>query len=319
MQIPKANFFASFAPTDLAWHLVRKSTQTTRTFPRFAFVCSAAIVSTSILAEETEVSKHKTEQAKTSTRASRLIACPDCLSEVSRRAISCPHCGCPGSAITEAVAIAEQAARPLPVLSANSDQGYGQALVIEENGAIYALLDSRLLAGAENLSLTTLSGDKSVSYIRLEAAADSGLVRLVIAPQEQGFAKLLLAPTTDAKPVAFLTQMGKSTSENIDPNTTLLPSTALASLDAEGRVIAIAISNPAKKDTEPTLVPLRQKWIPVSPADYRTQTALLKRLEANSGKTAPSPTDRAALERTNWATPYLQKAAAVLLSIPSQP
>ena len=319
VQIPNADFLASFAPTDLAWCVGRASSLMTRTAHRFAFLCWAGIVSTSILAQEPTNSEPKDEQSVASTPATRLIECPDCLAEVSRRAISCPHCGCPGSAIAEAVTAAEQAARPLPVLCANSDKGSGHALVIEENGTSYALLDSRLLAGAETLSLSTINGRKAVSYIRLEAASDAGLVRLAITPQEQGFARLLPAASAESKPAALLSQKGKLTTENIDPNANQLPSSSLASLDADGRVIAIALTDPAKTDSERRPVTLRQKWIPVSPADYRTQTALLLRLDAISGNTALSPSDRASLERTAWATPYLKKAAAALLRRPSQP
>ena len=57
------------------------------------------------------------DQAPPTTRGAKLTQCPDCSGKVSKRAVMCPHCGCPGEAIWKAVRIAEEAARPKSVVS----------------------------------------------------------------------------------------------------------------------------------------------------------------------------------------------------------
>lgn len=284
-----------------------------------ALVYAAAMLLPSVLAQEPASPKPDGGKPDTSLRSARLIACPDCLKDVSRRALSCPHCGCPGLAIAEAVAAAEQAARPLPVLRAESDRGSGNALVITENGNAYALLDARLLAGAETLTLTTVHGDVPVSYMRLEAAADAGLVRLALAPQDKLFLGLQLAPVGDTVATNLLNRIGKPMSAEHNPNAKSLSAEVVASIDSNGRVINFGLPNTANGNRGCVPITPHQKWIAVSPADYRTQTALLQRFESASGKTVLSLADRAAIEGTSWATPYLQKAAALLLGKASQP
>lgn len=316
----KASIHPCFRPAALAFSAKRISFLSSRSLTLIALLGMAAFHPALARGQETTSPSPPAVDRSKEHRASRLIACPDCLREVSRRALSCPHCGCPGSAITEAVAAAEQAARPLPVLHARSDCGTGHALVIEENGTPYALLDARLLAGAESLTLVTLRDEKPVAYLRLEVAAEAGLVRLELAPQQTAFARLPLSPFSEAQVTSVLTENGNNTPAGPEPGATPLLATALASLDTEGRVVSLALSAAANEHAERTPVTPRQKWIPVPPADYRAQTALLQRLETAPEKSVLSSADRAALESTTWLTPHLQKSAATLLrSSPAQP
>lgn len=55
---------------------------------------------------------------------SRLIACPDCTAQVSKRAVFCPHCGCPKEAIEEAVkALEPKVIPPAETLLGETNRG----------------------------------------------------------------------------------------------------------------------------------------------------------------------------------------------------
>ena len=78
----------------------------------------------------------------------------------------CPHCGCPGDAIAEAVALLEQeevlAPTLYPVLRVQTDETAGHAVAYTEAGEHYVLLDAGLLDGATSLSLTLLTTNTPV-------------------------------------------------------------------------------------------------------------------------------------------------------------
>jgi hypothetical protein len=60
-------------------------------------------------------------------KASNLIKCPDCMKDVSRRAVHCPACGCPGDAISaEANRIDDaRVLKPVVVITAPNGGGFG--------------------------------------------------------------------------------------------------------------------------------------------------------------------------------------------------
>jgi hypothetical protein len=305
--------------TTSALSIKRRFSLPSRSLPLLVLLWAAVLHPGPACAQEPVAPALKSDEKAADHRSSHLIACPDCLREVSRRAVSCPHCGCPGLAISEAVAAAEQAARPLPVLRAVSDRGTEHALVVEENGMPYALLDARILAGAQTLSLTTLGEDKPVTYLRLEAAAEVGLVRLALAPEEQAFARLQLSTSAADKATAVMTITGKSSPADFAPGATSHPATTLATLDSAGHVIAVALAAIGGDNSERAAITPCQKWIQVSPADYRSQTALLLRLAASDDKAAPSQADRDSIQKTVWLTPFLQKSANALLAATPKP
>lgn len=244
----------------------------------------------------------------------RLIACPDCQQDVSRRALACPHCGCPGEAIAAAVRearAAEVAARPRPIVQITTDAGTGHGVIVAEGDAAHVLFDAALLTGAQSLSLTTISKAEPVSYSRLEVATDGPLARLTI--PADAVARLPLAATSVGPAASGLSVTGL-----IIPQTTPIDASAapfVAHLDAHGAVIALA---PSSKGDAFIPVSRATRWTTVAPADYRAQIALLRRLRQNP-VAAVSSADREALRSTAWLTPFLQQSADALLRSASQP
>jgi hypothetical protein len=236
----------------------------------------------------------------------RLIACPDCDHEVSRRAISCPHCGCPGAAISEAVRAAENAARPLPLVRIKTEDGDGVAAVIAQTGSLYAVFDGALIFAAQSLALAPLTKDQPVTYNQLEVAADSALVRVRI--QSDAVTSLPLGNPHSGEPVSWLTADGLT--QPTAPSAASLRTIAL--LDSDNRVVAIVLASAPK--AAPIPISSDTVWMPVAPGDYRTQTALLRRIAHRSPATALTPADREALRATVWLTPFLKKSADALLT-----
>ena len=107
-----------------------------------------------------------------------LTNCPDCEKEVSKRAVMCPHCGCPGDAIHSAVAYAEELARPKAVVSVISETASGVGVAIEADGLHYVVFDAFLLAGSSILELHDVVNDKNVAYTEVQLALNTGLMRL---------------------------------------------------------------------------------------------------------------------------------------------
>ena len=232
----------------------------------------------------------------------RLISCPDCEHEVSRRAVACPQCGCPGTAIAEAVRAAKLATRHLAVVRTTTEVGEGCAVVIAQAGSLYAVFDGALIAGAQSLALAPLNKDQPVAYSQLEVAADSALVRVRI--QSDAVASLPLGNSPVAEPARWLDDAGLT-----QPSAS--SGRSIARLDSDGQVVAIVLaSTPA---AAPIQIGPATIWVPVAPADYRTQTALLRRLLSRAPATMLTPADREALRATVWLTPFLQKSADALL------
>jgi hypothetical protein len=112
--------------------------------------------------------------------AADLFPCPDCEQQVSPRAVLCPHCGCPGKAIHEAVAAREAAKRPPPVypvasFKAGSSEGAAVAYTDGENH--YLLIDALPLMGVSSLEITPLNTNAPIPYLSMQVTADAPLVR----------------------------------------------------------------------------------------------------------------------------------------------
>ena len=254
------------------------------------------------------------ETTTTPAKSVRLIACPDCGQDVSRRAVACPHCGSPGEAIAAAVREAravEFAARPRPVVQISTDVGTGLGVIVAEGDGARVLFDAALLAGAQTLSLSTVPKSEPVSYTGLEIATNGPLARLTITTET--VARLPLASTSIGAASSGLTATGLiipqiSTADALAP--------VVAHLDAQGALIAIA---PAA--TGGAFIPVSRatRWTAVAPADYRAQTALLRRLLRRASEVALTPADREALRATTWLTPFLQKSADALLAASPTP
>lgn len=257
-----------------------------------------------ILALSFAFTRAETLAAETTTPESRLIACPDCSHEVSRRAVSCPSCGCPGSAIAQAVRAEQVANRPLPVVNIQSDVGAGLGVVLSDAQTTYLLMSADLVAGASSLEVYTVGKKEPIPYTQLEIAADAPLVRLTTTSGSVSplvFTHDPLPPTT-----GHLLETGE-----IIPHTDGQGRTSIAHLNAENQLIALIISQNGK--ATPHAVSDATQWLTVPPADYRAQTSLLKSAIQSAGTRSLSTAERSQLEATAWLSPFLQKSADALL------
>ncbi len=108
-----------------------------------------------------------------------LIACPDCRREVSRRAVMCPGCGCPGAAIVEAVRAEAEKNKPKPpteVVTGMSDRGrFTLTPVRMQNG--FWLVGARAdAAGVQTLVIRNDAHREEVNYTRIQRHARLPLI-----------------------------------------------------------------------------------------------------------------------------------------------
>jgi hypothetical protein len=204
------------------------------------------------------------------------------------------------------VRAAENAARPLPLVRIKTEDGDGVAAVIAQTGSLYAVFDGALIFAAQSLALAPLTKDQPVTYNQLEVAADSALVRVRI--QSDAVTSLPLGNPHSGEPVSWLTADGLT--QPTAPSAASLRTIAL--LDSDNRVVAIVLASAPK--AAPIPISSDTVWMPVAPGDYRTQTALLRRIAHRSPATALTPADREALRATVWLTPFLKKSADALLT-----
>ena len=94
--------------------------------------------------------------------ALNLIACPDCEKMVSRRAVHCPHCGCPAKAIA--------AVRKLPFLAVNHLEGHALTVRLTQELEFPYLL---LLVSGGHCQLLAVEGVGA--YHRLGTTLDDAL------------------------------------------------------------------------------------------------------------------------------------------------
>lgn len=243
---------------------------------------------------------------------SRLIACPDCGHKVSRRAIACPSCGCPGTAIIQAVQIEELANSPLPVVQVRSDLGEGFGVIVADHGSTFVILSADLLAGAASLDLSTLTKKEAVAYTKLEIAADAPLVRLATSSTSVRALPLGAGPSSSG--TRLLLDTG-APCPLLDGQK--LPFVAV--LDREDKVLALVTGAPGTATRVAHDVNEATEWLPVQPAEYRAQTALLLSISPPDSARPLSAADRERLKSTQWLSPYLKKNADALLAGTPQP
>lgn len=219
-----------------------------------------------------------------------LINCPDCLEQVSKRALLCPHCGCPGEAIKHAVEREKEAARPKAVVKVINDQGEESGAAIIDNDIGYIVFDVFLFAQTNKLELRDVVHGTNIPYTSIEIAENSTLARLRV--QSDAIAYIPLG-IKDTSSMAYLDASGfKCAAEN-----------ATLGLSAKGRATAIHINS--------TMLPLHQglAWKSVQPKALRTQLNELARLKAEQAQDA-SPTTE--ILSANWLTPYFAKLSESL-------
>ena len=217
-----------------------------------------------------------------------LTNCPDCEKEVSKRAVMCPHCGCPGDAIHSAVAYTEELARPKAVVSVISETASGVGVAIEADGLHYVVFDAFLLAGSSILELHDVVNDKNVAYTEVQLALNTGLMRLRVDSEDLSY--LQLAPM-GATPVAFVNSIGMTSDQE----------KALVSVDASGKVCSVAVMQGA------AVLSKSLRWKTVTPRPLRQQLNLLAELKEAS-KQDKSEIPVSDLPST-WLTPYFSNLA----------
>jgi hypothetical protein len=242
----------------------------------------------------------------------RLIACPDCGHEVSRRAISCPKCGCPGTAIAAAVHVERVANRPLPVVQVRSDLSEGLGVVVADDGSTFVIFSADLLAGASSLELSTLTKKKAVPYTQLEIAAELPLARLATSSGSLRALSLGTGPASSGTRLLLDTGLPCPLLEGQK-----LPFVAV--LDREDKVLALVTGVPGTPTRAAHDVNDATKWLPVQPAEYRAQTALLRSFASHDSAHPLAAADRERLKSTQWLSPYLKKNADALLAGTPQP
>ncbi len=222
----------------------------------------------------------------------RLIKCPDCEARVSRRAVMCPHCGCPGEAIHEAVRLEEELTRPKTIVRVVNDRDGGFGVVIKDKAETYAVFDIFLLAGSNKLELRDLRKGLSVAYTGIEIALGEGLIRLKV--REKSLAVRGLAPK------------GQEATAFIGMNDAIsAKERALIAVDDAQRVCSI------KKGDK--WIPINQglQWKAVTPKQLRPQLNLLYELSLpnQAGATAVEPSQNLP---EKWLTPYFSDLATLL-------
>ncbi len=204
----------------------------------------------------------------------------------------CPHCGCPGEAIQQAVKNTEEAARPKAVVSVIADKSTGSGVAIRDTGSTYIILDPFLLADSMKLELRDLVGDENLAYTGVQLAEDAILMRLAVSSDKVAFTDL---SASQSEPTTYVDAAG----------TVCGKEDAIVGLNSEAQVSSLLIHS------APVPLSADMKWISVSPKPLRSQLNLLARMkrERDSGKKPQLSPEEAA---TDWLTPAFSKLASQL-------
>lgn len=113
----------------------------------------------------------------------RLMLCPDCGKEVSKRAMMCPACGCEG-AIIKAVA-KELESKPKPkipdrVVRANIGREVYDALPVKMTDGLFVVLPLEKVLDIETLEFSFVSTNATINYSIPEVAIDQPIIRFPI-------------------------------------------------------------------------------------------------------------------------------------------
>lgn len=200
----------------------------------------------------------------------RLIACPDCSHPVSKRAVFCPACGCPGEAIAEEVKRLREAERPGPFVEVESDAGIGHGIALKMEDGTFVAFPFESLGGLSRLTLRNRQGE-TVPYRGIEIAVSDPFVRLPVESDD------LLYLTLDADAASRLTW------------------------DERNRPVV----SPAPDAESPKVAWDSLNWKPIRPAELRGQIGKI-RAAAEAG---PDQQHLDPLEETDWATSWLKEMA----------
>lgn len=237
-------------------------------------------------------------------QATNLVPCPDCEEMVSPRAVMCPHCGCPGEVIHEAVAQRleeEEGPPPRPVVRVQSDHAQGLGVAVRFDATPYIVMDGSLLGASQSLRLTVIPSEESVSYRSLQIAPDSPLVRFETTAETLLFREA----GSQEEGASFLWLTDQNQTLPVDPDQAI-PEEAVAKIDADGKIVAVRAGSSRELFLP---LPAEEGWIAVPPARYREQMNLLKQAETQL-QTGPASSEvRQRVEATEWLSPYLKQTA----------
>ena len=223
--------------------------------------------------------------------AANLMECPDCGKEVSRRAISCPYCGCPGSVIAEVVRRKEEDKKPKAVVQIKAEAGGGLGLAVEENGIRSVVMPVAAAGSADTLNLRTIQGAE-LPYSHLEVAKEVSLIRFRVAADTLAYLRPAKEPSNT--PAIFLGSLGLPLAATGAPEA----DRPFVRLGADGGVVAMDVGGSAGEQWVALNQPI--VWEAVEPSRFRNQAGLLARLALRPPSEPLSVADRAALEKADW-------------------
>ena len=130
---------------------------------------------------------------------SRLMPCPDCGREVSKRALMCPNCGCKGEVIAEEAARLAKAEEPPPpddAILADFGDRKERATPVMFGEKPYAVMPLEKLVGLKTLTFSFASTNAPINYASIELADQKPIVRFGITETNLLFkAEADIAPT----------------------------------------------------------------------------------------------------------------------------
>ncbi len=138
------------------------------TFGQRIFICCAIVVGA---------------MCAVSAFADRLIPCPDCGREVSKRALMCPNCGLKGEVIVAEAARLAKAEEPPPpddAILADFGDRKERAVPVMFDEKPYAVLPLEKLVGLKTMTLSFVSTNTPIGYASIEVARAIPLVRFGI-------------------------------------------------------------------------------------------------------------------------------------------
>lgn len=255
--------------------------------------------------------------------AASLFPCPDCDAQVSSRALMCPHCGCPGETIAEAVAQSRKdkdaETRSLsPIAKVTASAGRGYAVAVMDGMRKYLVMDTTLLWEADFLTITPLATNSLIAYRALQLANDVPLARFLTDATNLSYLAIAHTSTVLEDQLYWVVASEKDgfcVREPMPAEVTdhCAPGhgSPVALVDDHTNVVGVAFQN---EDNRYRFgLPADGKWLNVSPGLLRAQTQLLSMADRERVAELLAPETRKQLLKTDWLTDFLRKKAEAIL------
>lgn len=247
--------------------------------------------------------------------AVNLVPCPDCEQQVSPRALLCPHCGCPGQAIKDAVAEREAANRPPPIYPVavfKAGVQEGVAVAYTDGETRYLLLNAYPLMGAASLEITPVATNTSIPYHTMQVAADAPLVRFQTTATNLVFLRRARLRAGRVDDPAWLHSDGRTAPRKASEGP---PASVAALVDAQTNLVAVIAH---AFDGSPIHVPLSMTWVDIAPGQFRNQTASLLAAHQAVVQKELTPEMIEQMKKTKWATPFFERTAEKIIKLSEQ-